>query len=175
MFELKPLSPAAIPAALAKAERYRLLNEPAQSQSICEDVLRADPGNHQAMVTLILALSDEFPHHHQAHTAPRAVELASQLPTEYERWYYGGLIAERRGRALLEQPGPGARAAGEWLQEAMHAYERAESLRPPTTTRHACAGTRVREVECQTSMLAGRICYDRGTRWRVIRLREQRR
>ena len=28
MFSLKPLSPSAIPAALAKAERYRLLNEP---------------------------------------------------------------------------------------------------------------------------------------------------
>ena len=63
MFELKPLSPAAIPAALAKAERYRLLNEPEQSQSICEDVLRADPANVQAMVTLILALTDEFPRH----------------------------------------------------------------------------------------------------------------
>lgn len=130
MFDLKPLSPAAIPAALAKAERYRLLNEPAQSQSICEDVLHADPKNHQALVTLILALSDDFPHHH-GRTAARALELVSQLPTEYERWYYGGLVAERRGRALLEQPGPGARAAAEWLQEAMHAYERAEALRPP--------------------------------------------
>jgi len=132
MFELKPLSPAAIPAALAKAERYRLLNEPAQSQSICEDVLRADPANHQAMVMLILALSDEFPRHHHQHanTAGRAMELVSQLPTEYERWYYSGLIAERRGRTLLEHPGPGARAAGEWLQEAMQAYERAEPLRP---------------------------------------------
>lgn len=129
MFDLKPLSPAAIPAALQKAERYRLLNEPAQSQSICEDVLRADPGNHQALVTLILALSDDFPHHH-GRTAARASELVAQLPTEYERWYYAGLVAERRGRALLDNPGPGAKAAGEWLREAMHAYERAEPVRP---------------------------------------------
>ena len=128
MFELKPLSPAAIPAALAKAERYRLLNEPAQSQSICEDVLAADPGNHQARVMLILALSDEFPLHH-APAAARALDLVSQLPTDYERWYYSGLIAERRGRALLEHPGPGGHAAGEWLQEAMQAYERADALR----------------------------------------------
>ena len=28
MFELKPLSPSGVPAALEKAERYRLLNEP---------------------------------------------------------------------------------------------------------------------------------------------------
>jgi hypothetical protein len=129
MFELKPLSAAAIPGALAKAERYRLLNEPEQCQSICEDVLRADPGNHQATVTLILALSDDFKRQH-ARTGARAVELVSQLPTEYERWYFAGLVAERRARALLDQPGPGARAAAEWLQEAMHAFERADAIRP---------------------------------------------
>jgi hypothetical protein len=130
MFELKPLSPAAVPAALAKAERYRLLNEPDQSQSICEDVLRADPNNHQALITLILALSDDFPHHH-GRTATRARELVAQLPTEYERWYYGGLVSERHARALLEGGGPGARAGAQWLQEAMQSYERAEALRSP--------------------------------------------
>lgn len=154
MFELKPLSPAAVPAALAKAERYRLLNEPGQSQSICEDVLRADPGNHQALVTLILALSDEFPRH-QGHAVARARELVDQLPTEYERWYYGGLVAERRARTLLEHSGPGARGGAEWLREAMQAYERAESLRPPDNDEarlrwNACA----RIFNSQPSLLA---------------------
>ena len=130
MFELKLLSASAIPAALARAERYRLLNEPEQSQSICEDVLRADPHNHQAIVTLILALTDEFPRH-QGQAVARATELASALPSEYERLYYAGLIAERRGRALLEHGGPGPHAAAEWLREAMEAYQRAEGLRPP--------------------------------------------
>ena len=60
MFDLKPLSKSAVPAALAKAERYRLLNEPMQAASICEDVLRVDPDNAPARVALILALSDEF-------------------------------------------------------------------------------------------------------------------
>ena len=129
MFELKPLSPAAVPAALAKAERYRLLNEPGQSQSICEDVLRTDPDNHLAIITLILALSDDFSHH--GHTAARARELVARLPTEYERSYYGGLIAERQGRALIEHGGPGGRAGAGWLREAMQDYERAEALRPP--------------------------------------------
>jgi hypothetical protein len=129
MFDLKPLSAAAIPASLQKAERYRLLNEPAQSQSICEDILRADPGNHDALVALILALSDQFSHH-QAGTAGRAAELVGMLPTEYERWYYAGLVAERRGRAMLDKPGPGSYAAAEWLREAMHDYERAEPHRP---------------------------------------------
>jgi len=60
MFELKPLSPDAVPRALAKAERYRLLNEPNEAQSICLDVLAADPGNQQAITTMILALTDQL-------------------------------------------------------------------------------------------------------------------
>ena len=53
MFELKPLSTEAIPAALEKAERYRLLNEPGEAESICLDVLKADPENQQALITLV--------------------------------------------------------------------------------------------------------------------------
>ena len=37
MFQLKTLSPEAVPKALAKAERYRLLNEPGEAESICLD------------------------------------------------------------------------------------------------------------------------------------------
>ncbi len=37
MFELKRLSDEAIPAALEKALRYRLLDEPAEAESICHD------------------------------------------------------------------------------------------------------------------------------------------
>jgi hypothetical protein len=58
MFELKRLSDEAIPAALEKALRYRLLNEPAEAESICHDVLRIDPENQQALVVLLLALTD---------------------------------------------------------------------------------------------------------------------
>jgi hypothetical protein len=130
VFDLKPLSPAAIPAALAKAERYRLLNEPDQSQSICEDVLRADPDNQAALVALVLALTDEFAHHH-ARSISRAEDTVSRLTSEYDRHYYGGLVAERRARALLDHPGPGARAAVEWLEDAMRAYERADAVSPP--------------------------------------------
>jgi hypothetical protein len=130
MYELKPLSPSAIPAALAKAERYRLLNEPDQCQSICEDVLRADPDNQAALVMLVLALTDEFGHHH-GRSASRAQDTVSRLTSEYDRHYYGGLVAERRARALLDNPGPGARAAVEWLEDAMQAYERADAVSPP--------------------------------------------
>ena len=55
MFELRPLSPSAIPSALAKAERYRLLNEGGQAESICLDVLAVDPNNQEALAMMILS------------------------------------------------------------------------------------------------------------------------
>ncbi|HUG43751.1 MAG TPA: hypothetical protein VMN76_05870, partial [Acidobacteriota bacterium] len=61
-FEFKKLSQEAIPKALERAERYRLLNQPDQAESICRDVLRADPQNQAATVMLILALTDQFEH-----------------------------------------------------------------------------------------------------------------
>jgi hypothetical protein len=128
MLELKPLSPSAIGAALRKAERYRLLNEPEQSQSICEDVLLAEPDNHEARVMLILAITDAFPH--STHEAPRALELVAGLPSEYDRHYSAGLVAERRARAVLSQGGMGVGATSQWLQQALREYEIADAVRP---------------------------------------------
>lgn len=130
MFELKRLSTSAIPGALAKAERYRLLNEPEEAQSICEDVLAADPSNFDAVRIFILALTDSFPNH-DGHSVTRAQELVVRLPSEYERAYYAGLVAERRARALLARTGPGrALPAGDFLREAMIQFERAEAVKP---------------------------------------------
>src|SRR6188508_48716 len=128
MFQLKPLSASAIPGAIAKAERYRLLSEPAQCESICEDILRADPSNLQARVMLILAITDGFPH--DSRSAGRAMELVASLPSQYDRHYYAGLVSERRGRALLDRKDRSARAASEWLHEAMGCYEKADAIRP---------------------------------------------
>ena len=77
---------------------------------------------------LILAITDCFPHTTLA--AGRAVELVDSLTSEYDRCYYSGLIAERRGRALLSHGGMGRRGAREWLHQAMADYERADALRP---------------------------------------------
>jgi hypothetical protein len=40
MFAPKPISPDSIAGALAKAERYRLLNEPGEAESICRDIYK---------------------------------------------------------------------------------------------------------------------------------------
>jgi len=131
MFELKPLSKEAIPAALQRAERYRLLNEPAEAESICLDILQIEPENQAASITLLLALTDQFPEG-EADAVVRAQEVLSCLNGEYERAYYSGIICERRAKAQLGHHMPGSLAnAYDWLREAMSWYEKAERLRPP--------------------------------------------
>ena len=131
MFELKTLSKTAVPAALAQAQRYRLLNEPAEAESICLDVLTIDPENQDALVTLILSYTDQFPDGSAARPAAAAEKAVSRLTDDYRRFYYSGIIRERRGKAVLKHDRPGAgRSAQEWLRDAMRCYERAEALRP---------------------------------------------
>jgi hypothetical protein len=131
-FTLKPMSKDAVPAALAKAERYRLLNEPGEAESICLDILQVDPQNEDALVMMVLALTDQFPHDSSSKTAARANDLAASLKTPYDRAYYAGIIRERRAKAILQRDRFGAASvAVEWLRDAMAFYERAEADRPP--------------------------------------------
>jgi hypothetical protein len=129
MFELKPISPDAIPEALAKVERYRLLNEAWQAESICLDVLAIEPENPRALVMLLLSLTDQFG---TGVSQARAREVLPKLASGYERAYYAGIIAERWAESLLRQGAPGAGfTAYQSLREAMEHYERAEQSRPP--------------------------------------------
>ncbi len=133
MYQLKPLSKNALPAALAKADRYRLLNEPGEAESICLDVLQVDPGNQEALVMLILALTDQFPEElPSSRSAPaRATDLVARLADEYDRLYYSGIVRERRAKVVLHRDRyASTAAAAEWLREAMAFFERAETIRP---------------------------------------------
>ena len=130
-FELKPIESEAIPRALEKAERYRLLNEPEEAESICLDILAIDPDNQAACITLLLALTDQF-HHNCTDCLARAQALLPRLQAEYERCYYAGIICERRGSAQLDRGQPGCKTvAYNWLRQAMDWYEQAEAIRPP--------------------------------------------
>lgn len=130
-FTLKPISREAVPAALEKAHRYRLLNQPVQAESICLDILAVDPDNAEALVALFLTLTDQFPRHIQP-AFDRARALLSRLPDAYSRAYYEGILCERRGKAHFRSGNPMAGTmAFEWLERAMGFYERAEAVRPP--------------------------------------------
>jgi hypothetical protein len=130
-FELKTLAADAVARALVKAERYRLLNEPGEAESICLDALEADAENQEARITLLLAITDQFDE--DATTAvTRAWQCVEHIRGDYERAYYTGIIWERRAKARLKRfvPDSGVRAY-EWLREAMSWYEKAEAVRPP--------------------------------------------
>ncbi len=131
MSELKPLSEEAVPAALEKAERYRLLNEPAEAESICLDVLRTRPDNQQAVITLFLAVTDRFGKGYGV-SETQAKEVLARISGDYERAYYSGILAERRGKARLAKGTPlSGFQAYSCLREAMICFEKAEAMRPP--------------------------------------------
>ena len=113
MHDLKPLSAEAIPGALAKAERYRLLNESDLAESICEDILGADRENQPARVA-------------------RARALLPRLRDEYERLYYGGIVCERCARAhLAHHGGPSGDAlAADWFAKALDLFAQSMAVRP---------------------------------------------
>ncbi|HYQ85854.1 MAG TPA: hypothetical protein VES59_01285 [Bacteroidota bacterium] len=131
MFKLKPLSKEGIAPALEKAERYRLLNEPREAESICSDILDIEPENQKALVVLLLSITDQFGDG-KAVEVKHARELLPRLRDEYERAYYGGIICERQAKAVLSRGMPGHKShAYEWMREAMDFFEKAESMRPP--------------------------------------------
>lgn len=129
MSELRPIEKDAIPRALSKAERYRLLNEPREAESICRDVLAIDPGNADAHVCLVLALTDLFEGLHVPATEVRP--LLDRLKGEFERRYYAGIVDERWGKALLhagyEHP-----VVYDFIRSAMAHYDAAQKVAPDT-------------------------------------------
>jgi hypothetical protein len=127
-FELKSISVQSIPEALAKVERYRLLNEPVLAESICLDVLAIAPDHQQALISLLLARTDQFQSNVNARAAQEAL---AQIRGDYEQAYYAGIIWERIGSARFRQGASGAgTSAYHALREAMDHYEQAMNLSP---------------------------------------------
>jgi hypothetical protein len=128
-FELKSISEQSIPEALVKVERYRLLNEPSLAESICLDILAIVPYHQQALISLLLARTDQF----QAHVNVKAArEVLAKIKGDYERAYYDGIIWERLGNARIRHGGPGAGTSAYYaLREAMDHYEKAIKFATP--------------------------------------------
>jgi hypothetical protein len=128
-FDLKSISVESIPEALKKVERYRLLNEPTLAESICLDILAIVPDHQQALISLLLARTDQF----QLQLPARAAqEILARIKGDYEQAYYAGIIWEREGHARIRKGGSGGEASAyHALREAMTDYERAIDLAPP--------------------------------------------
>ncbi len=129
MFTLKPISHDCIENALAKAERYRLLGEPNEAESICLDILEIDPDSRQAQISYILALTDEIPQ--EPASFARAMEAIPRLESAYDRAYYFGIAWERRAKAAYAAGGLGpCNYLYDWIVKALQFFEEAERLRP---------------------------------------------
>lgn len=128
--ELKPksISKAGISAAIAKAERYRYLNEPEEAESICRDIIEVEPTHQLAQRILGLAITDQFTGGVKDRF-PEASAIFNALDDQYSRLYYMGILHERHAKAQLRAGRPAPAVAAE-LEEAMRYFERAEQIRP---------------------------------------------
>ena len=130
MFALKPISHDSVAGALAKAERYRLLNEPGEAESICRDILEIEPGNQDALISLMLALTDQIGDHSRAFSDSLAI--VDRLESTYDRAYYAGIAWERRAKARNNGGGHSAHMyAYDWIVRALALFEEAERRRAP--------------------------------------------
>jgi hypothetical protein len=127
-YQLKSISQAGIPEALAKVELYRYLNEPEESESICRDILAVDAQHQLALRLLGLSITDQF----SGGVSDRwqeAEELFERLGDPYERSYYTGIVKERRAKAQL-RAGQLPHVVYPLLERALEAFAAAEKIRP---------------------------------------------
>lgn len=127
--KLKTISKESIPHAIAKAELYRNLHEPEESESICHDILAVDPENQLAIRLLGLAITDEFTGDITDRYA-EAEKMFRQLTDAYELEYYIGLLLERRAKAQMRAGRP-AHSITVLFHEAMLHFEAAEKMSLP--------------------------------------------
>jgi tetratricopeptide (TPR) repeat protein len=127
--KLKTISKDGIAEAISKIELYRYLNEPEEAESICYDILAADPDNQTAQRLLGLTITDQF----EGQTSDRyseAEKIFQSLTDRYEQLYYLGLLQERRAKAQIRAGRP-AKMLIDSFHEAMRCFEEAEKIRPP--------------------------------------------
>ena len=127
--KLKTISKSGIGEAIAKAELYRYLNEPEEAESICRDILAADPKHALGLRTLGLAITDQF----TGGPGDRYAEVEKifgSLADSYERLYYTGLLCERRVKAQL-RGGRAPHTLLPLLEKALQCFAEAEQVRPP--------------------------------------------
>jgi len=127
-YQLKRISTAGIPEAIAKAELYRSLNEPEEAESICRDILAIEPDHQLALRLLGLALTDQFTG--RGSDRYRETErIFAELMDPYERLYYGGIVCERRAKAQLNAGSPRSSVLA-LFEEALRLFEEAQRIRP---------------------------------------------
>jgi tetratricopeptide (TPR) repeat protein len=126
--KLKSITPSGIAQALSKAQLYRFLKEPEESESICRDILVTDPENQAALRLLGLSITDQF----VGEPSGRCAEVESifmRLVDPYAQHYYLGILAERRAKTQMRNGRP-AYIIVALIEDAMAHFDAAEKIRP---------------------------------------------
>jgi tetratricopeptide (TPR) repeat protein len=126
--KLKSITPSGIAQALSKAQLYRYLKEPEESESICQDILEIEPDNQAALRLLGLSITDQF----VGEPSGRCAEAEStfrKLTDPYAQHYYLGILSERRAKAQMRNGRP-AYLVEALIEDAMGHFEEAEKIRP---------------------------------------------
>jgi len=127
-YELKTISPSGIPEAISKAELYRYLNEPEETESICHDILSIEPGHQVALRMLGMAITDQF-NGSSVDRFAEAEKVLRGLTDRYEQLYYVGILHERRAKALL-RAGRAPHTLLPFFEEALRCFSQAAEIRP---------------------------------------------
>ena len=147
-FELKTLSPEAVARALAKAERYRLLNEPGEAESICLDALEVEPDNQDGADDAAAGADRSVRQRlvvgrRSVDDRRRGSATSTSAPTTPASSFERRAKAQARGTA---RPGCGPQAY-EWLREAMTLVREGRSAASRRQRRCAAAVERVRAAD----------------------------
>src|SRR3954452_10285881 len=127
-YQLKRISTAGIAEAIAKAELYRSLNEPEEAESICRDILAVEPDHQLASRLLGLSLTDQFTGR-GSDRYRETEQIFGQLRDPYERFYYNGILCERRAKAQLNSGSTRASVLA-LFEEALRLFDAAQQIRP---------------------------------------------
>lgn len=123
MVDLKTIKPEAVSSALEMAKGYRLHNEPDEAESICLDILAVDSDNQDALITMLLAVTDKFAEGSLQPNFEKAREIVARLSSAYCKSYYTGIIFEARAKYHLKLGAPrSGNVAHAWFVKAMAAY-----------------------------------------------------
>lgn len=150
--DLKILETGEIDAALAAAEACWSRSEVEVAQSICQDILEADPDHPTALELLFLSrvalLSKGLPK-----GVERAQELIPRFGSEFDRAFFSGVLRETQARYLLERRGRHSSfVAYSWFRHAMDDFDEASTKDPnrpePRLHWNACLRTLQANPQC---------------------------
>jgi len=127
-YKLKPISKNGIKEAFEKVTHYRYLNQFDEAESICRDIVAADPDDQHAQRMLGLIITDQFTGK-PSDRYSEAEAIFDALTDPYERAYYSGILHERRAKAQLHAGNLPHTVLGHF-EEAMKFYEQAEKIMP---------------------------------------------